>query len=190
MTILWKFLTLVLLASLAACSGIPVSTDYDTSQNFSQLKTYAWIKPKKKLLIDPLVDNDLMDNRIHRAVEQRLAAQGFQKATGDEGADFFVSYYVSAQEKISVSSFQSSYGYYPCWGPCYGPAYSNDVWIRQYTEGTFMIDIIDPASDQLMWRGIADRRLSPSATPQECDLMVDSIVDAILSRFPPGLVKQ
>ena len=179
-----------LLAMLVACAGIPVSTDYDTSRAFSSLKTYAWMTPKKKLIIDPLVDNDLMNRRVQRAVENRLAALGFSKASEQQGADFFITYHVSAEDRISISSFYNSFGYYPCWNGCYGRGYGgvgmNDVSVRHYKQGTFMLDVIDPASTELIWRGIAGKRLT-SGTPQERDLYVDSIVDAILAKFPPPL---
>jgi hypothetical protein len=171
----------------AACAGIQVTTDYDTSRQFSTLTTYAWMEPNKKLIIDPLVDNDLMYKRVQRSVEAELAALGFVKAEGDEGADFFITYHVSAETKLSVTSFHGSYGYYPCWGGCYGYGYGHgrDISVRQYKQGTFMLDIIDPASSELIWRGVAGRRLS-SGTPQERDAYVQEIVSAILAAFPPA----
>ena len=173
--------------SLVACTGITVNTDYDTERDFNSLSTYAWMEPKQKLIIDPLVDNDLMNKRVRRAVESQLAALGFVKAEGDKGADFFITYHVSAETKLSVNSFHSSYGYYPsCWNGCYGygAGYGRDVSVRQYKQGTFMLDVIAPASSELIWRGVAGQRLN-NGTPQERDAYVDKIVAAILLEFPP-----
>lgn len=179
--------TAALLATLVACSGIPVNTDFDTSRNFSALKTYTWMAPVKKLVVDPLVDNDLMSKRIQRAVEAELNLRGFVKATGDEGVDFYITYYVSSEDKISVSSFRGYYGYYPCWGGCYGYGFGfdPDIYVRHYKEGTFMLDVVDPASQSLMWRGVAGRQLS-TGTPAERDDYVRAIVGAILAKFPPS----
>jgi len=179
---------LLSLLTLVACSGVQVNSDYDTSRKFSDLKTYAWMKPKQEVVIDPLVHNDLMQRRVERAVEQSLAAQGFVKATGEQSADFLVTYYVSAETKLSISSFHSDFGYYPCWGGCYrygmGYGMNQDVNVRQYKEGTFMLDIVDPASSELMWRGAAGKRLS-TGTPEERDTYVNEIVSSILAKFPP-----
>jgi hypothetical protein len=168
--------------NLVACSSVQVTTDYDTSRQFKTLNTYAWVEPNKKLIIDPLVDNDLMNNRVQRSLELALAAQGFVKAEGDKGADFFITYHVSSETKLSVSSFHGNYGYYPCWGNCYNRG--RDISVRQYKQGTFMLDIIDPATTELIWRGVAGRRLS-SGTPQERDAYVREMVSAILAAFPP-----
>lgn len=188
-----KFAVLVILscsALLVACIGIPVATDYNTKHDFASVKTYAWLEPKQKLIIDPLVDNDLMAGRIRHAVEQQMAAKGLTKATGDTGADVFVSFHVSAKEKISVSSYHSNFGYYPYYGYPYSGGYGYggpSVDVRQYTAGSFIIDVVDPASRHLLWRGVSERRLKEKGTPQERDLYVNETISAILAQFPPHL---
>lgn len=178
---------LLAMVSLTACTGVSVSADYDTERDFNRLSTYAWMEPKQKLVIDPLVDNDLMNKRVRRAVEGKLAALGFVKAEGEKGADFFITYHVSAETKLSVNSFHSNYGYYPsCWRGCYGygAGFGRDITVRQYKQGTFMLDVIEPASTELIWRGVAGKRLN-NGTPQERDTYVDEMVAAILAKFPP-----
>ncbi|WP_159931177.1 DUF4136 domain-containing protein [Oceanicoccus sp. KOV_DT_Chl] len=186
MNIFAKYLLLVLVTSLTACTGVVVNTDYDTSRNFGKLKHYAWLEPKQKLVVDPLVDNSLMNMRVQRAVERQLAAQGFVKAEGDTAVDFLITYHVSSKTKLSVDTFHAGYGYYPCWG-CFG--YNSfggqHTTVREYQQGTFMLDVVDPANSGLIWRGIAGRRLSETRTPQERDVFVDEIVTAILAKFPP-----
>jgi hypothetical protein len=175
-----------LLLQLVACAGLPVSTDYDVSRDFAALKTYAWLEPPKKLVVDPLVDNDLMAARVQHSVDAELAALGYRKVAGAESVDFLVSYHISAEDQISFSSFHSHFGYYPCWHGCYGPGFDHDddLMVNHYKQGTFMLDVIDPASKKLMWRGIAGRRLV-AGTPQERDDYVRSIVTAIVAKFPP-----
>lgn len=181
-----RLIGLAMLSVLAACSSIPVSTDYDTSRDFSALKTYTWMEPKARVIIDPLVDNDLMAARIRKSVDEHMASRGYVKATGDTAADFHITYQVGSKEKLDVQSYHTTFGYYPCWG-CYGPGFGgSDIYVRQYTEGSFMLDVIDPASQQLIWRGVAARRLQGSGTPQERDLFISEVVSAILADFPPG----
>lgn len=184
-----------ILLLLAACGGIPVSTDYEPGRDYSNLKTYAWKEPMRKIIIDPLLDNDLMSDRIHREVDARLTALGYSKASVDEGADFFITFNISSAEKISVDSYYGYYGYHSCWN-CYGyrgyGGYggANDVRVRQYTLGALMLDVIDPASERLIWRGVGEKRIPKFKSPQERDLYIAEIVQAILERFPPGKFNQ
>ena len=55
--------------------------------------------------------------------------------------------------------------------------------MNEYEEGTFLIDIIDAASQQLVWRGAYVKRLGWSA-PDEAE--VQKMVSSILAAFPPG----
>ena len=145
------------------------------------------MEPKQKLSKDPLVDNDLMNKRVRRAVENQLRSQGFVKAEGNNGADFFITYHISAETMLSVNNFHGGFGYYPhCWKHCYG--YEHEVFVRHYKQGTFMLDVIEPATSQLIWRGVAGRRLT-SGTPQQRDVYIDNIVTAILAEFPPSAMQ-
>lgn len=183
-------LLLVLSLLLAACTGIPVSTDYDTGYSFGALSSYAWLE--RKQLGDPRIDNDLVQARVHSAVDDQLRAKGMARASSSETADLLVSYHIGEQEKIDIHTFHSNFGYYPCWH-CYHPyrgfyhgGFHDDIWVTEYTEGTLIIDIIDAKSRKLVWHGSAERRVPNFKTPQERDAYIRETVTAILAKFPPS----
>lgn len=174
---------------LSACApSIRVATDYNPSANFSTLRDYAWLSQDKKPVGDPRVDNSLMNQRIEKSVEAQLAKQGFQRANDDKSVDFYVAYHVFSNDKLDVTTTSYGYfGYYPCWY-CSGVMGANhDTVVRQYKEGEFIIDFIDPATHSLLWRGSAERRLVTNATPQERETYIREVVEAILLAFPPGV---
>ena len=183
---------------LTACAGVGVDTDYQTSYDFSGLKTYSWLEPADKTVVDPLVDNDLMKSRVQSAVNNQLSAQGYQLAAGDDAVDFLVSYHVKAEDKLKVRDYNLSvgFGYRHCnggcfgiWGNRYNPFHhfgrDRDIDLQQYKEGVFFIDIVEPATKKLIWRGVAGKRLS-TGTPEERDEYVSQLVSAILLKFPPS----
>jgi hypothetical protein len=181
---------LLALLILTGCSGIPVATDYDANWNFSQAKTYAWLASKEKLIIDPLVDNDLTDGRIQRALEASLAAKGLQKTDDPLAADLLVSYHVNTKERLNITNYHSYFGYYPYFGYPYpyghGYGYMGpSVDVDQYTAGTFVVDIINPTSKHLLWRGVSERRLQTGGSPQEREQYIRQTIGAIVEQFPP-----
>lgn len=183
-----KFSILLLTVLLSSCGGIPVTTDYSSDHDFSSVKSYAWLEPKQKLIIDPLVDNDLMTRRIRDAIDRQMAAKGILLTASD--ADVFVSFHVGTKEKLSISNYHSHFGYYPHYGYPYTGGYGyggTGVDVRQYTAGSFVVDIIDPGSRHLLWRGISERRLQESGTPQQRDLFINETIRVILEQFPPHL---
>ena len=169
---------------LNACAGIPVSTDYDPNWQLPASPVYAWMSHPMNN-VDPMIDNDLVAARIYRAVDEQLAARGLSVANNAADANLLVTYHLGQEEKLDVHSFYGSYGYYPCWG-CYGPGYGygSDVWVSQYTQGQLVIDMVDAKTKQLVWRGIATRRLPSFKSPQERDQYIRETAAAIFKTFP------
>ena len=62
---------------------------------------------------------------------------------------------------------------------------SSHTTVRQYEQGTLLLDLIDPESKQLIWRGTGQTRLRDLKTPEEREARVREVVDRILERFPP-----
>ena len=48
-----------------------------------------------------------------------------------------------------------------------------------------MLDVIDSASNELVWRGAAQARIDPNRSPQERTELINSAVRKMLDRFPP-----
>jgi hypothetical protein len=138
----------------------------------------------QKPAADPLIDNDLVARRVHRAVAEQLEGKGLREAASEAQADLLVTYHVGEEEKLDISSFHSNFGYYPCWH-CFGPGFDSDVWVTQYTQGKLVIDLIDAKNKQLVWRGIAARRLPTFKSPAERDQYIRETVVAIFKDFPP-----
>ena len=169
---------------LNACAGIPVSTDYDPNWQMPPAPVYAWM-PHPLNKADPMVDNDLVEARVRRAVDAQLEAKGMRMAKTEAAANLLVAYHIGEEEKLDINTFHSHFGYYPCWH-CWGPGYDSDLWVSQYTQGKLIVDLIDAKSKKLVWRGIAARRVPDFDTPQQRDQYVRETVAAIFKKFPPN----
>jgi len=177
----WFVLTLVL---LQACSGIPVSQDFEQAFDFSGLETFAW-QPNENNEWG-VTDNELVDRRIIAAVENTLATQQFNLVVREK-ADFLVHYNVVVDQRISssnvsggVSMGRSTRGRHGSIGISTGSQ------IRTYEQGTLLIDVVDVASDTLVWRGVSSQALPDLSDPQRLTDHINNTVAAILKQFPPG----
>jgi hypothetical protein len=169
---------------LNACGAIPVSTDYDPAWQMPADASYAWIK-RPSAHADPMIDNDLVAGRVRRAVDDQLEGKGVRPVASEAEASLLITYHIGEEEKLDISTFHSNFGYYPCWG-CYGPGFDSEVWVNQYTQGKLVIDMIDAKTKQLVWRGIASRRVPNFKTPAERDVYIRETVAAIFQKFPPN----
>jgi hypothetical protein len=182
--VLRRFVLVAVAVVLNACAGIPVSTDYDPNWQLPTNPAYAWM-PHPMNKVDPMVDNDLVLGRVHRAVNEQLEARGLSAAANEAEANLLVTYHIGEEEKLDVNTFHSSFGYYPCWR-CWGPGYDSDMWVSQYTQGKLIVDLVDAKTRQLVWRGIASRRVPQFDSPQERDKYIRESVAAIFKKFPPN----
>lgn len=182
--------TLVLLQLLCltiltgACSPIrSISYDYNRAVDFSGLRTYDWIPIPAEMQ----EKEALMLERIKKAVNSRLEAKGFRITKGK--SDFLVATNFGQVEKLKVYD----YGYpYPYYGPSrrydYG-SYHGGVSSFYYREGALVLDFIDTASKEVIWKGVATVYLSKDQTPDKIDDVVNEAVEKILANFPPAITE-
>jgi len=174
------------LSLLSGCSGITVYTDYDPSLDFSQYQSYAWMPEEEPETGDYRIDNDLIRNRVRSAVDNQLQAAGF-RLVSEEEASFLVIYRVALQDKTQISSSGGSITY-GSWGRGrYGSVgYGTGIDSYDYTQGFLILDIMDPKSKELVWRGTAERRVDEKKSPEKADSRINQAYAKILERFPPG----
>jgi hypothetical protein len=187
-TLLLIILSMALsIALTTGCSSIKIANDYDPAADFAPYHTFTWLEmpaENQTQARDPL-----LHNRIMAAVETQLGERGYARSDAG-GSDFLVGYHLRVEDKLDVQTINRSYGYgygrygrYGGWG--YPAGGYSETRVTEYEEGTFIIDIVDGASNELVWRGTARGRLRDRKTPEERDKAVRETVAAVLKKFPP-----
>lgn len=173
-----------ILLLFSGCSTVRVSQDYRTDVDFSTYHAYAWQTiTTGQESPDIRVDNPLLHERFHRAIDRILAQRGYlQKAP----TDFLVSYSYTIQTRLE------SEPYGPHVGVGFGRRYryselgfGDYVDINQYDVGILAVSFYDAVSETLIWRGIGSERVDMFSTPEETTAFVDKLVTAVLAQFPP-----
>lgn len=180
-----KWLAVVAFVLTAAGCATSPSHDYDQSVNFGELKTYSWLSSKALESDDPRIANTLFNDRVVAAVDRELAARGYAKVQGE--SDFKVVYHMSIDTKTREDRVHSHYGYHPydwAWRSPYHTL-STETRIREYDEGTLIIDVVDSAGERLWWRGDASSTVRKNYGPEQATKRINDAVTKILSAFPP-----
>jgi Domain of unknown function (DUF4136) len=169
----------VVLLSLG-CSSVSVSTDFDDKIDFKKFSTYDWLaspETPSQAIQKELTSNTLVEARVKRAVDAQLPAKGLRKTT--QNPDVLVAFHTGVEDKVDVQSWGYGYG----WGWRYG---GGGITTINYQEGTLILDFIDPATNQLMWRGVAKKVLSKNTTPEKSEKGINEAVQKILEKYPPS----
>lgn len=186
--ILLSFAALALVA-LSACTSLPqADSDWNQSFDFSQVKTYNFIDRAKLRNMTPLTD-DITRNRIETAVDKTMKLKNFVLEEDKSKADVLVSYHVTTKDKQDIQTY--NVGVNSCWncwgrGPGVGMGYGTDVRVKNYTEGTLIIDMIDTKTNESVWRGTLKAKISNLKSQQERIDAINYAVTTILAQFPPG----
>jgi hypothetical protein len=165
----------IVLGSLA-CATTPARVNYDLDPNydFAGLQSWDWMKEPGQAGVAG-GPSPLVVQRVRAAVERELAAKGYRRVE-DGAPDFRVAVHGGTDQKLDVRTTYDYYGYR--WRV---PVERTDV--RQYTEGTLIVDVVDGERNELVWRGtgVAEVRAD---SPEKITEQVDAVVSEILKNFP------
>ncbi len=172
------------LALLGACAAFPppkLAVDYKKDYDFQQASRVAFA-PATKKGSGALLLTDVHADRVVLSLERALNACGYSVVDEPAEADLVLSWHVVAHEKTDVRGYDAT-SYYQCWR-C-GPSVS-DISVRRYTEGTFIVDLIDPQLDKSVWRGVLQRRLKANPDVEVRQDRFDAAAMEMFSNFPPN----
>jgi hypothetical protein len=166
-----RALPLVLLSLLAAHSVLAqkITMEFDQTVDFTKFKTFA-IRSRELNSQNPALNSDLVKKQIDAAIEKYLTAKGLMEVTNGP-SDLNVRYHFGSAQKSEVEAYPA--GWYG-WGTRY---------VRvPYSEGTLVIDLRDPTTHSLVWRGIASEDKS---NPTDVQNRLTDMVKKAIDKYPP-----
>ncbi len=164
--------------ALAGCSGIRVWTEHDPTVSFDGLTTYDWAAVSQSVANDPHAENPILDSRVRLAVDNELAARGFERQESGT-PDFLVGYHVAIQQKLDVRSVDDYDGHsYTYRGRAPRKTY------YAYEEGTLILDVSIPDPRRLIWRAIARAEVAPGQSQEKGDQRLAEAVRKMFEQFP------
>lgn len=177
----------LLLGLLAlACASHRVGFDADPEAPLATFHRFGILEaaPRPAVPEDPRF-GPLLDRHTEAAIEAVMRSRGYELRTSGD-VDFLVAYAneVSLEERSSGGPVSVGMGYGTVVsGVGLGTGWSGPsrVTTKKIAEGTLVIDVLDPASRRVLWRGWAKDTLPSGGDPRA---QVFAAVDRILAQFP------
>lgn len=168
-----KIALLILLAFLliGCAPSVHVFSDYDRSANIEAYRTFGWLPDELiEARNNPLYYNELNDKRIKNSVAEQLEARGYQYSK--ENPELTIHYHIIIEDKTVMRT--DPYGYY------YGPYWArSEVTVFEFREGSLIIDLMDAATNNLVWRGW----MNPFMRNENPEKAEEQIKEAVLMIF-------
>lgn len=170
-----RLLVMVAAAGLltACASGPTIVANTSPDADFRQFQTFGFMDQlgtdRSSGVRTPL------STMLMAAASQEMAARGL---TRSDDPDLLIDFMVFTEDRMDVRQTPTSTVHRSNWhrGFTTWPAYQTTV--RQYTQGSLIIDLIDPRANRLIAEGSAQNRLSNTEFSQE---QINDIVGQVLS---------
>ncbi len=174
----------IALFMLHGCAASPAARiDYDSTHDFSNYQSFTWVSENPmKVGETASPPSAALQYDIMVAIQSRLEGNNYHLVDTPGLADFLVSFRVGSRESTKPESDTERLpgaGGRGGWGTA---VYGGDS--DSYTQGILVIDIIDAADGQPIWRGASAKKITDDDRENMTEV-INAVVDTILSEFPP-----
>jgi hypothetical protein len=145
-----------------------ITTEFDETVDFSKFKTFA-VRDGQLNSRSPALNSELTKKRIETELEQALTARGLTKATGQPDLNVFFTF--GSLRRVETETYPAGWR-----------GLRTRVARVPYAEGTLVIDLRDPTTRSLVWRGIASEE---EPNPAKLSDKLDDMVKKAVARYPP-----
>jgi hypothetical protein len=162
-------------STLAGCASLNIGS-YSSRLDVATYRTYAWGPADAAATGDPRLDNNpFFVERLQVEVERALARKGFAKTT-TEAPEVLLHYHASVTQELNLNGTD---------GQKYGEDGPRPF---VYEKGTIVVDLVDPQTRNLVWRGWAEGAIDNVIDNQEwMEERIDKAVARIMERLPGRL---
>ncbi len=161
----------------AGCASMNVNSYVERGYVLNRFHTYAWSPAPAAATGDPRLDsNPFFDQQLRAEVEVQMAKRGFERTAGM--ADLLVHYHVNMIQRIESKDLDEQYG------SCDKGNCRADV----FDSGTILIDLIEPHTEKVVWRGWAEGAMDGVVDNQAwMEAKINQAVTRIFERLPRPL---
>ena len=161
----------VAIATSSAVLAQDVKVNAMPGVDFSKFHTYKWV-----VIEGASHPNQIVDAEIKQSADAQLASKGLTKVDTDK-ADLYVGYQVAVDQEKQWNA----YGTGGRWiGGGMASATQSTISV-----GTFVLDMYDPTTKQLVWTGSATKTLDPSSNQQKNQERLNKSMAKLLKNYPP-----
>lgn len=174
---------------LAGCARMKVSFESEPTYSFDQIQTYQWVEPSREIFEQ---HDTYLNKDLQKALNNELAARGWNQVLEADGATILVTYHV----KIMEHEEYAESAHRPESEFSGGLVYNKGGWNYEerapdqqvYTveTGTLNVTVTDTASGKRVWRGSLQTKIDRSAPIEKQYELFQIAAHKLLEKLPSG----
>ena len=168
-----RFLSFMLVLLAAGCSSLQVASEIAETADLNKYNFYTVADTDEGFL--PNV-NPTQKMQLEKAIKEQAAALStVHNNSGVTGPDVLISYFVIVDTKQDYNVYTNYYGRRR-W-----QYQISDVEVREYSEGTLIVDFVDAKTQKVVWHGSTTGLISPNSIRLE--EKINEAVQAIFDQY-------
>jgi len=180
-------LTVAATIILAGCSSMKVTSEQTGEFDFSQVKTYEWVKAPAKILDE---EDTYLNKNMHKALNAELLSRNW-KETADK-ADIQIVYYIKLAEYQEYSDIPDTgeprltggFTYNTQSGSWNYNDQQPDLNVYTVEVGTLSLLIYDTKTNNCIWQGTLRTRLDRSTPSKKQWQKFQKVAEKIVRKIP------
>lgn len=171
---MYRHLIVICCCFLMSCSTINVNYDYEKATDFSSYKTYNYFSDMQTGM------SELDTKRLIDALNVELQNRGFELT---DNASFYIDIKSSEYQENQRNTVGIGMG---GTGRTMGGGVSIGIPVGQANVNRqIIIDFVDDSKNGLFWQAVSEYSYNPKASPEKREALFKSMVDKVLSAYPP-----
>jgi hypothetical protein len=170
----WVAVFLVALVAAGPVWAMKVNTFFRQGVDFSKFSTYALTVPEPDPKKDPDGSSKKIWLKVREVARETLELQGLTEVDPDK-ADLHLTYAGSLYAGAYGARWQGT-------GHLYGWTFGS---VESYAQGTVVLELLDPETKDVQWRGAADPGFRELQEPDQTMKKIEKTVKKILKSYPP-----
>jgi len=174
------FITVLILLAVGtvAAAKMMAHVGYDQNTDFSEIKTFAYVDTLETSVMDSAPP---VHEMIKLLIIKQLQDGGLTWVEEDENPDVCVTYHTNEREamRMNVTMYQYHYSYGWYWSPLWGSGMD----VSSFSQGTLVVDVWRPNTEELIWRGVVVGVVKDDPTPKKAQKTIEKALDLMGKEF-------
>jgi hypothetical protein len=167
---------MLLVVGTVAAAKMKVYVGYDKNTDFNTIKTFAWFDTFDTSLIDSAAP---VHEMMKYLIIKQLQDGGMEWV--DENPDVYVTYHTNSQAGMRMNVTMYHYHYSAGWW--WSPLWGSGMDVSSFSQGTLVVDIWRPDTEELIWRGVVEAIVPEDPSPKKAQKTIEKALNKMGEEF-------
>ena len=168
--------TILLVVGTVAAAKMKAHVGYDKAADFGAIKTFAYFETLDTSVVDSAPP---VHEMIKLLIISKLQDGGLKWV--EEDPDVLVTYHTDENQAMRMNTTLYHYHYSANWW--WSPLWGSGMDVTSFTQGTLVVDIWDPKTEELLWRGAVVGVVPDDPSPAKAQKTIEKALNLMSKEF-------